>query len=70
MSFFCYRGTRSLEAGAKYGASTTPLPSLGAEGGDEDTGADDGDEGKACGRRDSSDVVTEAGEGHRAEEVE
>jgi hypothetical protein len=61
---------RSLEAGAKYGVATAPSSSLGAEGGDEDTSTDDGDEGRARGRRDSSDVVTEAGEGHRAEEAE
>ena len=47
VSFFRWghRGTRSLEAGAKYNTATTPSPSLAARGGDEeDADAGAGDE--------------------------
>jgi hypothetical protein len=70
VSFFHYRGARSLEAGVKYGTAATPSVSPTVGGGDEeDVGASD-----AGGRRDSNCGAWrrggESGEGHRSEEAE
>ena len=49
------QGTRSLEAGVKYGPTSTPSLSLVAGGcNEEDADVDIGNEGRGGGRRDSS----------------